>query len=429
MQAIFILTALVGLVYFLGARRAFDFYSLAFLSSLVYFIPGFAGFDGFGTPLDPSTYVVFTTVLLAVLAAAVLQGSAPAPLPVQGSFAGPALVLGTAVVVVLFVLVVYGIDSLLVHKTDSGIPGGVYIMWRVTSSLTVLYGVLGRRRWVTWTGGVLLMLTFVASDRTALALTLFALVVHLLGARGRVRAISAARRLALPVLVGAVLVWTGKIVHAMINQAYQSDSVSAVQNVLDNPIATQMLFQRTEPFETQAILNETIRQKLRIGPEHLREVIYQLWPVPSSFGVSSTSFNDIVQAELFPDMRRHSMAYNFWAEALATGGWLLLGVYVMGYVGGLALFNRLARTRNTGWRGVMLLMGAYWAFYIHRNSLASIVAYEKFTLYIAGVLLLLAAAWASRSHSRGRFRQPVRAPRRQPLPQPAPAAPSTPAPC
>ena len=47
MQVAFILTALVGATYFALARRRFDYFSLAFFSAIVYFLPGFFGVTSF----------------------------------------------------------------------------------------------------------------------------------------------------------------------------------------------------------------------------------------------------------------------------------------------------------------------------------------------------------------------------------------------
>ena len=44
MHLAFLVLALGGLSYFLLARRTFNFYSLAYISACIYFLPGFFGY-------------------------------------------------------------------------------------------------------------------------------------------------------------------------------------------------------------------------------------------------------------------------------------------------------------------------------------------------------------------------------------------------
>jgi hypothetical protein len=181
-----------------------------------------------------------------------------------------------------------------------------------------------------------------------------------------------------------------------------------------------MLTSGSEPFLTQALLNRSIRRDLHTGPRHLVGVVYQLWPIPSMFGHPSNEFNDILQQRLFPGAPKNTLAYNFWAEALVSGGWLLLLVYVALYLAGIELANAGARSPSAARRGIWLLMGAYWAFYLHRNSLASIVAYEKQVLALG--LLVLLGGWLLPGGSR----EPAPAPAAPPGPLPGAALPGTP---
>jgi hypothetical protein len=44
MQAVFIVVVLTGLSHFLFAKRQFDFFTVAFISACIYFLPGFFGY-------------------------------------------------------------------------------------------------------------------------------------------------------------------------------------------------------------------------------------------------------------------------------------------------------------------------------------------------------------------------------------------------
>ena len=43
MYDLFIATTVIGLIYFIFAKRRFDFFTLAFFSCIFYFIPGYLG--------------------------------------------------------------------------------------------------------------------------------------------------------------------------------------------------------------------------------------------------------------------------------------------------------------------------------------------------------------------------------------------------
>lgn len=377
--------------YFVGLRKRFDMFSLGFCCTAVYFLPGVVGYDLRG-PLVLETYYVFCAVLLSIVASALVsdhvfrsQDEYP-EIELRGGIGG--ITSALALMVTLFILAKHGIGALLVPKTESGIAGVTYIIWRTSASLALIFGVLSGRRGGQLVGAACLLLMFVGHDRTALALTFLAILVHLLRSAHGQPIMAVVRRWIVPATAVALLIWFGKPIHAGIQSWYRTGSWSAFIDVLT---AQRVVLAGTEPFAIQLLLNTIIKEHFYIGPNHLVGVLYQLWPVPSMFGHNSSAFNELMQATLFPEARSHSMAYNYWGEGIASGGWIMLTGFIVLYVGGLALFNRLLHVRHLGWRGIALLMGAYWAFYIHRNSLASIVTFERHIFYI-GVMVIAVSA-------------------------------------
>jgi hypothetical protein len=390
MQVVFILVSLAGAAWFLFARRRVDLFTMAYFASVVYFIPGYAGFDLFLSPLDPRMYTIFSLVLAGVwLSAALYRRQALSPPPREGGAESWALTLA-AVVVVAFVLTQYGYAVLLQHKSLSPIPGPVSIAWRVTCSLGFVIACTSRQWRAAAVSGALLMLMFVASDRTAVAMVMVALGVEGFRRYGAIRLGPRLRRAWLPGIAALVLLWGGKIIHVSIQAGYREGSVAAAVEFLRTPGVGDMLLVRSEPFNTQSLLNATLQNDLEVGPEHLLDLPFMLWIAPSMFGYSSAAFNDAAQ-EFFPQIRRRSMAYNFWAEGFASGGWAVFALYLLTYVAGIWALDRLSQTRSAGWRGIWLLMGAYWAFYVHRNSMASIITYEKHVFYVGAAVMLVVA--------------------------------------
>lgn len=390
MRALFLAVLVVGMVYFLAIRRGVDFYTLAFAASGIYFVPGVVGYDLPGTPIQPKTYAIFLLVLASLLVAGALRPPRPPHALREPHGYAPALAAGLALAVVSYVLVANGYAALFRDKGDQGVAAAAYVIWRVAASFAVVFGVLARRRGVLLCGLFGLLLMFLASDRTAVAMVVAALGVGLLGRR-RVSPLRAAGLWAIPLALALVVVWGGKLMQIAIRQSFHHGNVSDAVGLLADPAALRLVTTSAEPFIIQAHLNQAVRRDMYVGPRHLVGVAYQLWPAPSMFGHPTNEFNDILQDELFPQARKNTLAYNFWAEGLVSGGWLLLFLYVVIYAAGIEAANAVARSPNVAHRGIALLMGAYWAVYIHRNSAASIVAYEKQVLFL-GLLILVGSA-------------------------------------
>ncbi|MFL5386893.1 MAG: hypothetical protein ACJ8GN_30740, partial [Longimicrobiaceae bacterium] len=343
MKALFVATFVSGLLYFLALRRGVDFYTLAFVAAAIYFTPGLAGFDILGDPLEPETYGVFLLVLGGLLAAGVARPPRPHR-PVRALYGyAPQLAAALSVAAILYVLAKSGVGMLFVPKLQQEFPIAGWIAWRVLASLALLYGVLTRRRGVLLCGAAGLLLMFLASDRTAVAMAASAAALEIVGRRQGVPPLRAARRFILPLAVAVVLVWGGKIMHIAIRESVRRHDFSKVSTLVRDPRALRLLTVNSEPFLTQALLNQSVRQELYIGPGHLVGVAYQLWPAPSMFGHPSREFNDLVEQRLIPGATRHSTAYNFWAEAMVSGGWLLLVLFLALFLAGLEAANAAAR--------------------------------------------------------------------------------------
>lgn len=393
MIILFTITSLAVLSFFLF-RKGFDIYSLAAFSALIYFVPGFFGYDLWRNPIVDETYAVMITVMLSIMGYTVvvdrLSSRTLAPAVDKYDRIGH-YYLALAVAVSAFVVVVYGIESLLVHKSRSGIPGGVYIVWRVVTSLLLVYAVASKRRSLIIGGMLAMALTFIASDRTGIALSMLAIALIVLGQSYSRRLITVIWKYVPWLAIGGALIVFGKFLFVSIHVFNSPAGIDGVKR-LWNSASWENYVYNSEPFVTQAILNETIKQDFFVGPDHLVGVLFQVWPVPSMFGYSSGVFNEIFQPVLFPSTVSASsswgLAYNYWGEALAAGGWLMLFTFICIYLVGLTLINAVIKSEVIAFRSLGALMGAYWAFYIHRNSIGSIITYERHIIYIFIIIFI-----------------------------------------
>lgn len=106
-----------------------------------------------------------------------------------------------------------------------------------------------------------------------------------------------------------------------------------------------------------------------------------LLPIPLSyFNYSSSYFNDQFQPALFPSIE-YGMAYNIWAEAYSAFGYIGI-ICISAFIPFiLQKLWKLYTKSNTVFSVIVLLIGVTIAFWIQRNSLATIFAYTRNILY------------------------------------------------
>ena len=132
----------------------------------------------------------------------------------------------------------------------------------------------------------------------------------------------------------------------------------------------------------QSILNEVTLLDFSVGWSHLTGIFYQFILFSPELGLEGKSFNDLFQMALFPHVT-YGMANNIWAEMWSAGGWLLLLIFMIVFIGFLEVFSILLASRRASLRSFFAVMASYWAFYLHRND----IGYELFLL--KGVILIM----------------------------------------
>lgn len=395
MQGLFVTTLCAVLLYFGAGRRRYDIFSVAAVSAAIYFIPGLWGVDLRGTPLEPQVYAAMIGVLLALGTYTLLGDRVGLGFGIHLAFAAPATLLNVFAVVALgifvFILAAYGPAFTFGDKGGVPFPGWVYVFWRVTASLFLLLAFVMRSRWL-WVAVPLITSLYLGGDRTGPAMAALAVAIAWMTGKQPGPFWRTVLRGSPVLLFVGVLMLFGDYVFTGIRLWVMGAGVDELRQVA-RQLEWSTVLRTSEPFVTQMILNEIVRQSFYVGPAHLVGVFYQIWPSPSAFGYPSGIFNELFQPVLFPESRsaiaNWGVAYSYWGEALATGGWAMYGVFLTVFLSGLSLLDRLIRSPSAPVSAVGALLGAYWAFYIQRNSLANILTYERHILYLA---LICAAA-------------------------------------
>lgn len=425
-RLLFVTVALSGLAFFLFAKRRFDWYSVAYFSGMAYFLPGFFGFVRMPrtvtrdtllpVPIVDDVYYLMTAALLALLAAAIafdLAGLDHRRLGfrIQGSsWVGPVALLLAALGIAMTIATVGGAifsasksDLLLVlgrwrHLYVNAALVGIAVSWIERKVLLgiVFAGVLGFDLYLGF--------------RFPLAIATIALFCLWLSERGRGRfALRSWRVLAMGTAAAGFFFFAKRLVAPI-----RGGNLRLVVRKLTDPEQYWAAIVESEPFKTFAILNETMIRGIRVGLDHLLHLQASLVFMSPELGLEVESFSqEVVHQQLFPDAKS-GVASNIWAEMWSTGGWTMIAASLLLWVMALGGLSLLLRTPDPTVRAVTALLGAYWAFYLHRNDLIYQITLSRRVVTVAVLCLaaaVLAAALARRSSpGPDEERDPARAP-------------------
>ena len=366
--------------FFLFARRHFDFFSLGFLAALAYFLPGFYGYVLLPptalssirerAELLPETYMVFVLVVLGIVVGArgydLLAPRRLKPVTLPGEGLALLVLIVLALVGVLATVLTAGAEILSPRKHEViSAVGRWRILWVFSSSLGTVLAYRLRRWGPMAVLGACLLFDLYIGFRNNIALTMMTLFVLMIHRKGVHRLALRNFRLGFLGLFAALSMFGYKFLYAPIKRG----DWDLVAQRLGDPAFAFDSMSRSEPFVTQAILNQVLLEKFRIGFAGFEAALYQLALSAQSFGVEIVTANEQFKEGLFPGSPG-GVGTNIWAEMWSRGGWAMLLLFLAVYIGGLALSSHWLRLGSPLLTAFVALSGSYWAFYIHRNDLA-----------------------------------------------------------
>lgn len=400
-HAVFLLIAVSGAALFVFSRRRFDICSLAFFAACFYFVPGLLGFTGYpegvlvrAVPLEVGSYMVMSAVLGTVIIAGAIPLE-PRKTMTQESFHLPQLSLmapvstGAAMLGAVMTLLTVGdalFDSDKFNLLDE--LNRWHLLWTTGATLGFVNAVLRGWRSLAAINLLLLLFNLYVGFRVDLVIAVLAAITV-----GLYRLDSGPLakhwRIGLAIAVLGLCLFLYKYILV----ALKLMDIELLMAQLQNPEAFRLVFLYSEAFIAQGTLNEVIRQDFFVGPGHLVSCLYLLVPFANELGATVIGFHDLFQPALFSSVTEYGLGSNFWAEMLASGGWLMfvLSLLVFGLL--LRVGNTALRIRSPEIQSVMLVIFVYLAFYIHRNDLVyQLTLTRRFVLAgaaFAGVSLLI----------------------------------------
>ncbi|KGP74674.1 O-antigen polymerase [Pontibacillus yanchengensis] len=394
MQIIFIFTSIIGTLFFLLCKRRFDLFSLAYFSSLVYFLPAYFGFVytiyGDKISLSSSTYIIMTILLSSLIISALLFDKVKVKKSIFKKIEGQHFFLTSLLLFSgLFIfLTLIGAEGLFKSekKEIRDQLSYSFLLWGVTASLGLIHSVITKRKSYIIVFTLFLIVNLLIGNRTSIILAVMSIILfhfYRNGSKPIIQQVSV-KKIFL-ILCFIYISFMGKIIYGSFNQG----GINSVVSNLFKWENIERSFSNSEPFGRQLILETIVQTNFNLDLNYVLILLVNFIPIPISiFGFNSGIFNEKFQTTLFPNAD-YGMAYNFWAEGYAIKGFFGIVIFILIYNIGIALFNTMLQSDISLINTVALLMGTYWTFYIHRNSMGTIFSFEKQIFFVAiGALIL-----------------------------------------
>ena len=418
---------LMSCFYFIFQRRSFDLFLVAFGGCAFYFAPLLVGAAPARTeppteamvPLTAGTYVVGCTLMLLLLLASVLfdRGGAKSARIARSSGAGLSVwYLSFAALGLTGAIKSGAIFNL--DKTEVLTEVGYwFVLFETAAALAIVDAYWHRARWQLSAGILLLAVDILVGFRM---ITIIAFLACALLSLGRLGRIELWRKI--PILClsfGAVFVAMLTInplryavlpnVQEMLEAQPASRTISSIVGAVTGPAAstsakinavdrdttpigqklylalTSVDLVNTEPFATQLLLSEIIRNDFSCAPSKVLNVAYVI-PFMGYFLGSPPQFETEYKDALFPGYK-YGLAGSIWGESFCRFGYGGVATALLLFLA-LVSFMQIGLFRLSGTIvPALALSGIFLAFYIHRNDLL----FEM--LLIRRIFMVFAGAW------------------------------------
>lgn len=417
LKGVYFLTATSGLFYFLSRKRYFDHISLAFFSSIIYFLPLFFGYAGGQNPktFEPLHDFVYAVGILVLASLIFTSEFLLKTTPKQHFQNAPSIKYshkGKITIIILAIFASLGLfgtclttGSKLLVTDKAFLMEGLnryHILMAFSSVLGVVWSfILKKKIYVIFFTFILLFDIFIGF-RSSAAIAFLSIASIWLFNQGKIRLASIVwkfKRHSLLLLFGIIFFFIYKQLYILVKLGHWELIFLKLTNIQ----TYQQSITNSEPFSTQAILNEVFISNFSTDWRYLLNNFFQIIPFSNVFLKKTYSFNQMFQPVLFPQYTSE-LAGNWWAEWYAAFGLGGLGLSLLFYANGVLLSSYLLirYAGKTHFRVLLTISGTLFSFYIHRNEIGYLITLEKRVLWLWLFALLLttlltgAASWRNR---------------------------------
>lgn len=383
---LFYVTVFIGLLSFFVKKRRFDFFSIAFLSSLIYFLPGFFGYVGFVEfgmyeDIAPMTYIVFISVILSLVLASSLYDIKKERKIKFSRFDKNSRYLGeSALILSLFSLVMLYLTmgNSLFNSNKSELLQDLnrwIILFHFFTPLATIIFFIKKKYNVVLFCFILLVFDIYIGFRSSFALTLISIITIFLNSKGAIRLIRYWKTMFV-ILFATLLLLVVKVLLA----SFKYGNYDVTLRYLSDFNLLNIAILHSEPFGTQLILNSVIVNNFETSVTQFTSLFVLFIPLISEFGMVAQSFNSQFQQSLFSGVT-YGMGSNIWAQMWSVG-WVTFLIFLMIFNYVIYIGSRLLLINSNYFKSGIALFFSYWSFYIHRNDIAYQLTLERRVIMI-----------------------------------------------
>ena len=390
----FYIISIVALYYFVIRKRAFDLFTISYLSSLIYFAPAFFGRVSYRSNfiriskkmIDEVYYVYFIVLFFIVFFAYIydITNKKYTNREINKGFSLGIVSVFSSITLLILLIISQGSNLLNPDKGELMSELGVVMNLFIYSTLfTSIISFLNGQKFILMVSILLQLVILLIGFRFPLVISLACIAVVRISLLKRIRLIKYRKSIFFGFLFFIVVL----IFKSFISAIKQGDFVLVV-SLLNNPQYLLEALIYAEPFETQSILNEVVRTNFKVPLSHLDQFLAFFIFESTSLGIEIRSFNSYFQHILFPGVRS-GMAANIWAQFFAIGSYHGVALFAIFYNLIVIMLNNFLATKSVILKSAVLINGIFWCFYMQRNDLSYILSTQKKFLLFGFVLMLL----------------------------------------
>lgn len=234
---------------------------------------------------------------------------------------------------------------------------------------------------------LILLIIFISGSRSALALML--LVFIMIYMKGKILSLVTYWKVLFLLGGSLTILILGKSLYSLIIN-YGFSGVF----IWYNSFEFSYLISGSEFLSTPAILDSVILNDFKVDGLHMLKSFLAIQPIPLSyFEFESAQFNTLFQGQLFAGID-YGMAYNPWAEGYAWFGYFGVLIYALVIPIVLLWFWKLYCISGYFGKTIFLILGLLLSFWVHRNSLASELAYFRNAIYPLAFIYIISTLLA-----------------------------------
>lgn len=377
---------IIILTYLVIKNRRFDFYSIATLSSIIYFSPSLFGYVWYRSLSKGGVYEdVFIDIDQDVIFAHIIILSILFLSMIIYDISNNNRVIknkiymennNTTIVFIFSAFIIYALfissDFRFAFEGSKDKFSRWYSIVAVSIPFCASLAVATKRYIYIFILSLVVMFEMYIGNREAIAFSTVSILTVMLWIKGRGRLIGYYKY----IIFGFSLAISA-LVYKNISSAIRHGDWDLALSRLGNWGYYEESLSKSEPFVTQSIFHYAMSLDWSYDGLFVKPLFASLVPLGDIFVGNVETVSGYINGTLFEDVG-YGVASNVWAEAYIYGGWSVLIIYAIIYSIIPAILNRLMYNSKYYHQCVLLsMLGAIFLFYLHRSGLDSAVNITK----------------------------------------------------